>query len=266
MGAFAQDRADILVSYCEHVWNFKKDTVSNEKMKLLIRKDSSKYFNEISQWNDSLSSTPEGKKELDQIIRAQCMTVRPDGTVVVDYTKGPVKNIYTYIFTDNDKGELTHYDKWGTEQQYYREPFDEINWVIGDSTTNILGYECVIAETDYHGRHWTAWFTPEIPVPFGPWKLRGLPGLILSASAGENFGFDATGIQSTDQIITPIYLTENYSKTDRKKALADEEYYQNNKQAIISAKFGGNVQFSSGFGDSSKYDGKIHSLEPDYKK
>lgn len=266
ISGFAQGQADIIVSYNEKEWNYKKDTVVNQNMTLLLNKNISKYFNEVSQWSDSLSSTPEGEKQLKEIIMAQCVTTRPDGSIVVDYTKGPVKNIYTYIVTDIEKGELTHYGKWGTEKRFYKEPVEEMTWEIGDSTKNILGYECIKAETDYHGRHWEAWFTPEIPVAFGPWKLRGLPGLILNASAGKGFEFTASGLQTSDRIITPIFKPGNYSKTKRKKALADEEYYQNNRQAIISAEFGGNVQFSSGFSDGPKYDRKKYSLEPDYKE
>ena len=262
---FAQNKENILVSYDVKEWNYAKDTVVNQQMSLLFNQDISKYYNEISQWTDSLSSTPEGAKQLKEIIMAHCMTTMPDGSVRVDYTKGPVKNIYTYIFNYKNNEILTHYGKWGTEQRFYDEPLEEMTWVIGDSTTNILGYECIKAETEYHGRHWEAWFTPEIPVSFGPWKLRGLPGLILNANAGKGFEFTATGIQSSDRILTPIFNPENYNKTDRKKALADEEYYQNNRQAIISAQFGGNVQFSSGFSDGPKYDGKKYSLEPDYK-
>ena len=37
------------------------------------------------------------------------------------------------------------------------------------------------------------------------------------------------------------------------------------KQAIISAKYGGNVQFSQGFSEGQQYDGKKHSLKTDYK-
>ena len=262
----SQKPAEIIVSYDVKEWNYSKDTVVNQQMSLLFNKDISKYYNEVSQWTDSLSSTPEGAKQLKEIIMAHCMSTRPDGSVIVDYTKGPVKNIYTYIVNDIEKGELTHYGKGGTEQRFYKEAVEEMTWVIGDSSQNILGYECIKAETDYHGRHWKAWFTPEIPVSFGPWKLHGLPGLILSADAGEGFGFQPTGIESTDRLMTPIYNPELYSKTERKKALADEEYYQNNRQAIISAQFGGNVQFSSGFSDGPKYDGKKYSLEPDYKE
>lgn len=35
------------------------------------------------------------------------------------------------------------------------------------------------AEADFAGRHWIAWFSTEIPIQDGPYKFRGLPGLIV---------------------------------------------------------------------------------------
>ena len=50
----------------------------------------------------------------------------------------------------------------------------------------VSGLPCLKAEADYLGRHWTAWFTTDIPVPAGPWCLWGLPGVIVYAEDGEN--------------------------------------------------------------------------------
>ena len=79
-------------------------------------------------------------------------------------------------------------DNAGLEKYFYEEPLHEWDWEISDSTKTILGYECIEATTMFNGRKWTAWFTPEIPLDAGPWKLEGLPGLIMEATAGAAAG------------------------------------------------------------------------------
>ncbi len=54
-------------------------------------------------------------------------------------------------------------------------------WSLKDEFKNISGYKCQKATLHFRGRRYEAWFTSEIPLPFGPWKLGGLPGLILEA-------------------------------------------------------------------------------------
>ena len=55
-------------------------------------------------------------------------------------------------------------------------------WIIQqDSDKQIAGYPCQLGYCHFRGRTWKAWFTTDIPVSNGPWKLAGLPGLILEA-------------------------------------------------------------------------------------
>ena len=54
-------------------------------------------------------------------------------------------------------------------------------WEFRDSVKTVLGYECHLAEAEFRGRRWSAWYTLEIPVSVGPWKLQGLPGLVCEA-------------------------------------------------------------------------------------
>lgn len=269
ISALGQNKAEVMVSY-DYTRPLKSGKTATSKMSLLASSAEAKYFNDMSLWVDSLKSTPEGKGKYMDILKKACMTMEPDGSVSWDLTKGPVKKSYTYVFTSPDTETLTVYDKYGEDLGYYTEPLSEMEWtVLEDSTATVLGYECFMAESNYHGRHWKAWFTPEIPLSFGPWKLHGLPGLILKAEANGGFSFVTTGMENTNRVITPMYLKGDYAKVERKKALESNEYFINNEESIKNAQ-GQKVTIytvddNGNRVETPKYDGLKHSIEPDYK-
>ena len=121
------------------------------------------------------------------------------------------------------------------EHVYYTEPFSEMVWEIGDSTKNVLGYDCIQATTDYHGRVWTVWFAPDIPIQDGPWKFRGLPGLILEATTGDGIGFFVDGIEKTNRQIKDVYGCEKYEKQNRKDILRARRAMIDNPLGSLSA-------------------------------
>lgn len=264
--AMAQEKADIIVSYAQTTVGWSTDEPKTIKMSLLANSRESKYYDEVAQWADSLNSTPDGKRQFQEIIMATCMEKAPDGSIVsIDLTKGPVAKSHAYAVNSLRDGALTFYDRFGGDKGFYTEPAGEIEWELCDSTANILGYECNMATAQYHGRRWTAWYAPELPMPFGPWKLRGLPGLILKAEADNGASFIADGLQRTDRIITPVYMKERYDRVDRKKALADDEYYLLHPETALSAKTGGRVVIIPKEKEKKEYDAQKYSLEPDYK-
>lgn len=55
------------------------------------------------------------------------------------------------------------------------------SWSLIDEFKTIANFNCQKASISFRGRQYIAWFTTEIPVPTGPWKLHGLPGLIMEA-------------------------------------------------------------------------------------
>ncbi|WP_407526213.1 GLPGLI family protein [Lacibacter sp. MH-610] len=56
-----------------------------------------------------------------------------------------------------------------------------ISWKLKEDTMTILGIKCQMAEGYFLGRKYNVWYTPEIPLPFGPGNLGNLPGLIIEA-------------------------------------------------------------------------------------
>ena len=62
-----------------------------------------------------------------------------------------------------------------------------IPWELSKNTKKIQNIECFSAQVEYRGRVWTAWYAPSVPVSSGPWKLYGLPGMILEAEDKGSF-------------------------------------------------------------------------------
>lgn len=80
------------------------------------------------------------------------------------------------------------------------DPITPIAWTIAGDTCSILGYPCTRAETDYMGRHWTVWYTDDIPISQGPWQLGQLPGMILKAAdSRRQWIFTAIGMEQLDE-------------------------------------------------------------------
>lgn len=69
-------------------------------------------------------------------------------------------------------------------KKVYKDTPPPIDWKISNETKTILGFPCKKATATFRGRKYTAWYTEDIAVSQGPWKLRGLPGLILAAKGG----------------------------------------------------------------------------------
>ncbi len=71
----------------------------------------------------------------------------------------------------------------------------EIQWTIKDELKDICGYQCQKAIGKFRGRDYIVWYTGDIPLNFGPWKLYGLPGMILEAEDSKNqIAFTANNI------------------------------------------------------------------------
>ncbi|WP_312299501.1 GLPGLI family protein [Chryseobacterium sp.] len=94
------------------------------------------------------------------------------------------------------------------KQGYYSfKTTDKINWTISEETKKVENYTLQKATTKFGGRSWTAWFSKDIPFNEGPFKFRGLPGLIFEMSDAKS-NFIYTLVKS--QKLKDDYSTQNF--------------------------------------------------------
>lgn len=153
----------------------------------------------------------------------------------------------TYLKTDRAKKQILFFDGIGGNNYLVEDAFGNIKWNITSDTKQLAGYNCVKAIGSYRGREWEAWFAPDIPFPFGPWKLNGLPGLILEARDDtKRFEFVAVKVSFTQAAIvskdfTTLVRTTNKKPVPYRKFLADREEYSDNAFKEVQQKISGTI-------------------------
>lgn len=92
-------------------------------------------------------------------------------------------------------------------------PTPDIAWTLTDDTLTVSGYHCQQATATFRGVKWHVWYTEEIPSSAGPWRLRGLPGLIVEAKS-ETHTFRLAEVR---QEASPITAPEQNPEVHRMK-------------------------------------------------
>jgi len=91
----------------------------------------------------------------------------------------PNINEQIYLKKNLKKNQILRYFTLMISRDKFYIPIAEIiNWKLSPDIKIIGNMKCQKAETQYGGRHWTAWFAPEIQISEGPYIFHGLPGLI----------------------------------------------------------------------------------------
>ena len=124
------------------------------------------------------------------------------------------------VLTDLGKSEVTTVEAIYPYRYLTNEPLAKIDWEITEETQTLNNLICRQAIGKLYGKEWTVWFTEEIPSTAGPWKLRGLPGLIVKAEDAE--GIHCFSLYETKNEVREIYSFSNpdYHKLSRKKLMA----------------------------------------------
>lgn len=134
-----------------------------------------------------------------------------------------------YLKINHSTKQLLSFELLPTNSILVTDYYPELGWKLTGETKKIHDFSCVKATTSYRGRNWIAWFTPEIAVPYGPWKLHGLPGLILEAySEDEKFLIKVVKVESDSSDIFNVDFkilrtTHNKEPITYRQFLADRE-------------------------------------------
>jgi len=133
----------------------------------------------------------------------------------------------------NQKESFYFRDNFSNTELLVKENFKPFKWEILGDTKKIGKFTCQKATTTFRGRLYTAWFTKEIPVPFGPWKFNGLNGLILE-------------VYDTDKVFHIVTNAINIKQGEGCKINTEKlnldtamnvESYLENKETLINAEF-----------------------------
>lgn len=143
-------------------------------------------------------------KDNGQVIDTQTEDLFYNGSesIHVIYGKKNSKQISDTVRTNNDAGinltiakheqeDLVYYKNYKTHELlsteilanekrcYVRDVIPVLQWVLVPEKKQIGPYMCQKATTTFRCATYEAWFTTDIPLSIGPWKLGGLPGLIV---------------------------------------------------------------------------------------
>lgn len=154
------------------------------------------------------------------------------------------------------------------DKRYYIEDIPDYGWKLLDADTVICDYLCQKAQMTFRGRTWIVWYSQALPYSDGPWKLCGLPGLILKAQDLKgDFSFAAFKItKCKDNEI--LFNAKGYIKTTPRQFAEDMTHSYNDLQDYDEATTGvkGNIYIDGKLWKSEKKTACLMEYFEDNKK
>ena len=136
---------------------------------------------------------------------------------------------YTIYRDIKNRCIICQHQLYGAKNQIFEdeEELPRFQWQLSTDTLTIHGYVCQKAETNFRGRRWVVWFSPQIPIDGGLWKFNGLPGLILRAYDVErNFNFELQSINHPLQDCICTYRNKTKRMTRDKYIEIEQKVFQ----------------------------------------
>jgi len=155
----------------------KRDSLYTENMTLIIGKNASAYKSLDRQRRD---------ENIKQQIQEQMANAVANGGAINLKSTGKAVGSTTEFYQFSAEKKLVRKEKLMVNSYLISEALPIINWQISSDTATFSGLQCQKATAHFKGRDYIAWFCPDLPYHTGPWKLNGLPGLIIEAADKKN--------------------------------------------------------------------------------
>ena len=149
-----------------------RDKPRTENMLLVTGKNASVYTS-YDKLNQSLNTQKQIQEQMKNQTGNSNMKIEIKSEMKAPLTQAD------YFFFANEHKMITKERLFNN--YLIEETAPQIDWKILKDTMSFSGIACQKATTNFKGRNWIAWFATEIPFQSGPWKLNGLPGLIIEA-------------------------------------------------------------------------------------
>jgi len=178
----------------------------------------------------SVYKSYDAKLQMDQMKKQMAEQMKGSAMGPMNFKSGGKGITSTEIFEFPNINKMVRKEKL-LNNYLIEEPYPTINWKISADTATISNLHCQKATGHFKGRDYIAWFCADLPFRNGPWKLTGLPGLIVEAH------------DIKDQVIFKFDGIEEIVKT-----APDPNAVENG----LSEGKGGRVMFVLGADDSNK--------------
>ncbi len=117
-----------------------------------------------------------------------------------------------------------------------RDEMTPISWKLSKNTKKVQNIDCFSAQAEYRGRVWTAWYAPSIPISSGPWKLYGLPGMILEAEDIKGLiKFECTAITIPPPTDVVVEIPKSKDNKTNENPISTQAFGERTKKDIENA-------------------------------
>jgi GLPGLI family protein len=192
------------------------ESIQNETMVLFIGDKISRFSSEGQYIADSIKEAYKDRERTQQSFNEM-------------RSKMPMSALNFYVFKRQNSAQVSFTEKIVKDNYRYTQDIDDLNWEILPETKEVAGFVAQKAKASFSGRDYTAWFTTEIPISEGPYKFRGLPGLILKISDNNDYyTFKLNGFKELNDEISIEFEPEDYLEVSRERFLQIKQEYAEN--------------------------------------